>query len=135
MDPQNNTLRQPSPSTGLAIFYITIGTLLAIWGGVWYYFLHNEGPANSNPPGVWQYYVCTGVLLTGIALTIIGLLVGRIGQEAQNADTPIGQVTAAQVKPQGVPAAPPVQPVAPVAAVPAQPVATTPVQPTAPARR
>jgi hypothetical protein len=129
MDPQNNTLRQPSPSTGLAIFYITIGTLLAIWGGVWYYFLRNEGPA--NPPATWQYYVCAGVFLSGIAIAIIGLLVGRIGQEAQNADTPIGKVTAAEVKPQGVPATAPAQPAAPVAAVPVQPVATTPPQTTA----
>src|SRR5262245_13211472 len=98
MDPTNNTLRQPSPSSGMAVAYITVGSLAAIWGAVWLYFLRNEVDAAR-----WQYYVATGVLLSGLALTIIGLLVGRIGQEAQNADVPIGQVTAAEVQPTDAP--------------------------------
>src|SRR5215218_4385283 len=99
----STTLRQQSPATRVAIYYITVGTLATIWGGVWMYYLRND--AGPTPPGVWQYYVCTGVLLSGIAVTIIGLMVGRIGLEAQNADVPIGEVTAAAVKPADAPAA------------------------------
>ena len=102
MEP-NNTLRQPSPSSVLAIMFITVGTLGAIWAAVWYYFLRvNEEPSQS-----WRYFVCTGLFLSGLAVATIGILVGRIGREAQNADTPIGQVTAAAVKPVGAAAAVP----------------------------
>jgi hypothetical protein len=94
MEPTNNILRQASPSSGLAVGYITVGSLAAIWGAIWLYFLRNEMDVAR-----WQYYVSTGVLLSGIALTIIGILVGRIGQEAQHADVPVGQITAATVQP------------------------------------
>lgn len=125
----NNTLRQPSPSTGIAVMFITLGTLAAIWAGVWYYYLRNAEVLTND----WRYFVCTGLFLSGVAVAIIGLLVGRIGQEAQNADAPIGEVTAAAVQPVGTPvvtqgavqpavvpanAAAPVAPQVPVPAVP-----------------
>ncbi len=122
MDPKH-TLRQPSPSAGTALFFITVGTLAAIWAGTWYYFLRLQ---EDTSPGDWRYFVCTGLFLSGVAVAIIGILVGRIGQSAQQADTPVGEVTAAAVKPTGVAGtasqvAP--QPAVPVNAVPA------PVQP------
>lgn len=86
MDPQaNNTIKQQSPSGGTAVAYITVGTLAAIWGGIWLYFIRTEADVAR-----WQYYVSTGVLLSGLALAVIGVLVGRIGAEAQHADVPVG---------------------------------------------
>lgn len=122
----NNTLRQPSPSTGIAVMFITLGTLAAIWAGVWYYYLR------TNPdiePNNWKYFVCTGLFLSGVAVAAIGILVGRIGQEAQHADTPVGEIKAAAVQPTGAPGAAqvPVQPVAPAqGAAPVMPAGTAP---------
>jgi hypothetical protein len=101
----NTTVRQPSPSTSLAILYITVGVLLTIWSAVWYWFLRSrEGVPD------WEYFVCCGLFFSGLALGIIGVLVGRIGRAAQHADIPVGQVTAATVQPtntSGQPVAPP----------------------------
>jgi len=73
---------------------ITIGVLAAIWAGVWFYFLRAQG----EPSYSWKYYVCTGLFLSGLAFSIIGLLEGRIGREAQTGDVPTAQTTAV-VKP------------------------------------
>lgn len=120
-----NTVRQPSPSTGLAIVYLTVGVLTTIWASVWYYFLSRQ----QEPVAEWKWYVCLGLLFSGIALSVIGLAVGRIGREAQNADVPVA--------PSNLPAQPAVQPQAPVAqaapAAPGQPVVTAPQQVTTPA--
>ena len=104
-----NTVRQPSPSTGIAIMYITVGVLMTIWAAVWYYFLnHREEVAYD-----WKYFVCIGLLLSGVSIAVIGLLVGRIGREAQHADIPVGQVTSATVQPTNTDGQPlPAQPLA-----------------------
>lgn len=90
-----NLLRQPSRGAHYALWYITVGVVLVIWCGVWFYWMR----ANGIPTGDWKYYVCTGLLLSGVAVVIIGLLVGNIGRHAQQADVPIGQVTGASVAP------------------------------------
>jgi hypothetical protein len=113
----NNTLRQPSKSTGISIFYITVGILAAIWAAVWYFFLRNR----EQPASDWNYYLCAGLFFSGIALLLIGLLVGRIGQQARQADNPVGQVTAAAVTPEGTaPAATAPAATVPQVAVPAK---------------
>jgi hypothetical protein len=123
-----NTVRQPSPSTGISIMYITVGILLAIWSAVWYYFLHHQ----EQPASDWKYFVCYGLFFSGLALLIIGILVGRIGRAAQHADIPVGQMTSATVEPtntagQTVPpeAAPATPAATPAVAVPARSVPTT----------
>jgi hypothetical protein len=88
----DNTLRQPSHSARWSLIYITAGTLITIWAIVWCFFLVRNGA--SNP---WEWYICIGFFLSGVALILIGVMVGRIGQEAKHADTPVGQVTAATV--------------------------------------
>jgi len=90
-------MRQPSPSSTLAIGYITGGVLLTIWAAVWYYFLSND--ESGEPVARWKWYVCIGLLCSGIAIAVIGVLVGRIGREAQHADATIGQLTGAIVTP------------------------------------
>jgi hypothetical protein len=126
-----NTVRQPSPSTGISILYLTVGILMTIWSAVWYYFLNKR---EELPPYDWKYFVCIGLFFSGLAISIIGLLVGRIGKAAQNADIPVGQVTSATVQPTGTAGQPiPAQPVLAQPAIPVQPVAPAPNGP-APAR-
>ncbi len=123
-------LHQPSQGASLALFYITAGILTMIWTGVWYYFINAEG---SN--GKWQYYVCAGLFLSGTAVTIIGLLVGRIGKMGKKADSPpAGTKIVDPEVAHPAPAAPVVM--TPVAtAAPVAPVApAAPAPPAAPAR-
>jgi len=85
------TLHQPSQGAKYSLYYITLGALVMIWSGIWYYYMWDNESARST--GNW--YICTGLFLSGLAVFIIGILVGRIGKEAKNADVPTGTVTAA----------------------------------------
>jgi hypothetical protein len=66
-----------------ALIYITAGTLTVVWATVWYVYLFNNPAETQN-----AYYWCTGFLVTGLALVLIGLGLGRIGRSAQAADLP-----------------------------------------------
>jgi len=125
----NQYFRLPSGSASMSIGYITCGVLTIIWAGVWLTWISTHGYEAS-----WPYYVCTGLLFSGAALVVIGMLMGKIGHQAKGADSD----TAAPVQGNAIaqPAAPvqpqqagqvvmmPVQQ-APVAASP-QPVGTVP---------
>lgn len=88
-------LRAQSKSATGAILYVTIGTLLVIWAGLYrYYFLTD----NSDAP-VWQHFACLGTILSGIAIAAIGLLFGLIGRSAKNADTTVGVAPAGPIAP------------------------------------
>jgi len=70
-----------SSAARTALIYITLGSLLVIWTGVWYIFLLNN-PSDSS----WPHYWCAGLAVSGFTLIGIGLALGRIGKEAQRAD-------------------------------------------------
>ena len=74
-------------SARMAIVYITAGTLIDVWTAV-YYFLILRPEAARNPTGSSDssLFWVSGFFLTGLALLIIGLLVGRIGQAAGKAE-------------------------------------------------
>jgi hypothetical protein len=114
-------LKQHSRSAALAIGYVTTGALAMIWAGIWLYWMLEHGVERGDS----KYYVCLGLFLSGLAVFIIGLAVGRLGREAKQADT-----TAGVVAPQ-IPGAGMVAPAAPVAGapvmMPAPPVATVPM--------
>ncbi len=82
-----------NPAARSAITYITVGALTVVWAGVWYWYMHSVGPGNRD--GTW-WYVCTGMLLSGLVLMTIGFLVGRIGREARHADAPPAPPAVAQ---------------------------------------
>ena len=83
-------LRRPSRSAAGAILYVTIGTLMVIWAGLWYwYFLMPQ----QNPPAL-QRFMCVGIILSGFSIGIIGLLFGQIGREAKLADNAVGVASA-----------------------------------------
>ena len=48
--------RNQSRSAAGAIKYVTIGTLLIIWAGLWYYYFLMPAP---NAP-TWQKFTCVG---------------------------------------------------------------------------
>jgi hypothetical protein len=129
-----------STAAKMALAYVTIGALLMIWSALTMYY----DPPTTN----WGQLFCTGLLLTGVALLIIGLAVGQIGRAAKPAELPTeeaavtktdnrgNQVTAAPVAAAGsVPLVPTTTPgLAPVVMQPPAPVlpAGTPTVPTSP---
>lgn len=74
-----------------ALTYITIGALTVIWAGIWYVYLFN------NPPAQSAYYWCTGFLVTGLIMVLIGLVLGMISRSARHADLPPAEVPLAVV--------------------------------------
>jgi len=76
-----------SSAAPTALIYITLGALLSVWSGVW--FIYENNTANASR-GV--YYLCAGLLMTGIALLANGFGVGRLAHRAQSAE--IAQETA-----------------------------------------
>ena len=84
--------RLPSGSARMAVGYITSGILMIVWTGVWMHYLYNY--AESSSRGYW--YISSGLMLSGFALLAIGILMGRIGQEAKNADGVAAMPTAAE---------------------------------------
>jgi hypothetical protein len=100
---------QPSPATRTALTYITVGSLMVVWSGLWYWYLWHNPPETSL---VW--YLCTGLMLTGITLVVIGLGLGQIGWSARHADLPPeGIVPPTPAKP-GTPPPAPTVPQAPI---------------------
>jgi len=109
-------LSKPSSAARTSLIYITIGALVDIWSGVWWWYLRDE--AGDVPRGMW--YLCIGCLLTGLALIVLGLAVGQIGRSARHAELPPEEVTRASVQAEQnaaarAPVVAPVNPAQPVA--------------------
>jgi len=83
-----------NPAARSALLYITVGALMDVWAGVWYWYMSSI--PNGNRDGSW-WYVCTGLLLSGAVLIVIGLFTGRIGHEARHADAPPATAQNAQM--------------------------------------
>ncbi len=75
------SIQSKSSGAPTALVYVTLGALLSVWSGVW--FLYEK---NNEHPSRGIYYVCSGLLLTGIALLAIGFLVGSMARKAQEAE-------------------------------------------------
>jgi len=61
----------------MTLFYITVGALMSVWSGIWFYYLRSH----SSQDGILNY-ICLGCLLTGLILLAIGFIVGRIAARA-----------------------------------------------------
>jgi hypothetical protein len=81
--------------------YITIGSLLMVWTGVWYVYVLNHPPETSQ-----VHYWLAGLALTGLTLAFIGLAVGQIGRSARPAEPSNPAVIAAPTEQAAVPAGP-----------------------------
>jgi hypothetical protein len=76
---------QITSATRAALLYITVGSVMIVWSTIYYVYLNNHPPASgSDTPWYW----CTGFLLTGVTLLLIGLGVGWIGRRARQAEQP-----------------------------------------------
>src|ERR1051325_8958036 len=80
-------LTSPSGAVPTALVYITVGTLIDIWTIV--------AMVYYPPESAWNRFLTVGFLVTGLALLIIGLLLGPIGRAARHAELPPTEVTPA----------------------------------------
>jgi len=60
----------------LAVSYITFGTLMIVWSAIWLFYLTVSVDISGT------VYIATGIILSGIAVVLIGLSLGEIGKEA-----------------------------------------------------
>lgn len=74
-------MRLPSGSARLSVGYITTGVLIVIWTVVWLVWMQQNDGGHHG-----EYYICGGLLFSGLALVVIGALVGHIGHAAKHAD-------------------------------------------------
>ncbi|MEW4569829.1 hypothetical protein AB1L88_18345 [Tautonia sp. JC769] len=63
----------------IAVWLLGVGVVLAIWGGVWLVYLYRNPPEGEALP-----FLATGILLSGLDLTLIGFLSGFIGRASQD---------------------------------------------------
>lgn len=86
-----------------ALSYITVGALTLIWAGVWYVYLFNN-PSETQT----AFYWCSGFLITGLALSVIGLALSLINRRAQQTNVPAAAppVAGVNVQPNATPAVP-----------------------------
>ena len=75
-------LRPTSAPAKTALIYITVGTLTLVWTTVYYIYRANHATDADPVPYYWIF----GFMATGLALLVIGLLTGRIGQAARPAE-------------------------------------------------
>ena len=125
-------LTTPAFGPRTAITYVTIGLLIDVWTGVWYFsFGRPAGVTLSNTTCFWL----AGFFLTGLSLIGIGLFLGPLGRAARKAELPPVEAMATEAAIQQTAAAVPNPVVAmPTAAAPtAVPVVPAPM-PNEPAR-
>jgi len=83
-------MSKPSAAPRTALTYITIGALMTVWSGVWYF---------SRPPhSTFGTTIVSGLFLSGLVLLAIGFAVGQIGRAARDAELPPREATAAVAK-------------------------------------
>jgi hypothetical protein len=77
----------------LAVSYITCGTLMIVWSVIWLVYLTVHFDVSG-----WVY-IATGIILSGIAVVLIGLSLGNIGKEANRDEAAAHDVDAVKVPP------------------------------------
>jgi hypothetical protein len=123
-----NIFSNITSATRAALGYITVGAIMIVWSAIYYVYLQNHPPAQGTDA---PWYWCTGFLLTGGTLLIIGLGVGWIGRSARQAEQPHAviptPIASGQVAPTVVPLAN--MPVTPTGGVPINPAGVQPLVP------
>lgn len=88
-------LSHPAFGPRASLVYITVGTLLDVWVGVWYFAFARNG---DHPLTSTTQFWLLGLFLTGLTLVIIGLLLGQIGRAARKAELPPPEALAAEAR-------------------------------------
>jgi hypothetical protein len=78
-----NVISNITSATRAALLYITVGAVILIWSGIYYYYLTKHPSAEGTD---MPFYWCTGFFLTGLVLLTIGLGIGWIGRAARPAE-------------------------------------------------
>ena len=73
--------QKPSSVAPTALIYITLGALLSVWSGIWFVYEQNTASASRG-----VYYICAGLLMTGLALLAIGFVLGRMAHKAHSVE-------------------------------------------------
>lgn len=71
--------------TKLAVSYITCGALMIVWSVIWLVYLTVPSDVKGS------VYIATGIVLSGIAVVLIGLSLGNIGKEANRDEAAISE--------------------------------------------
>ena len=125
-------LTRPAFGPRTALAYVTLGALMCVWTIVWYYTRDRELTRT-------EWFWLSGLFFTGVTFLFLGLVLGRLGRAARQAELPPEEAIRAEAGIQQTAAAnPPAVAVSPGAAgmtmlpgqMPAAPVA--PVAPAAP---
>ncbi|MFO0822043.1 MAG: hypothetical protein U0792_02815 [Gemmataceae bacterium] len=74
-------LTQPAFGPRVALASVTFGSLLDVWTLVWYHT--RESALTTN-----QQFWVVGLALTGLTFLVLGLLLGRLGRSAREAELP-----------------------------------------------
>jgi len=108
-------LTRPAFGPFAALAYVTFGTLLCVWTSVWYYTRDYELTHS-------QWFWLAGLFFSGVTFLFLGLVLGRLGRAARQAELPpieamaseaTIQATAAAHQPVAVPGPTPAAPVPP----------------------
>ena len=121
-------LTQPAFGPRTALIYVTLGALIDVWTGVWYFTRDHELTRTA------QFWVI-GLGLTGLTFVLLGLFLGQLGRAARRSEMPPVEAAQAEANIQQTAAAnPPAVVTATPGAVaaPAAPAAPAVVQPPAP---
>ena len=86
-------------SARMAVIYITVGALIDVWTALYYFLKYEKNPDGSHDNSLFWI---AGFFFSGLALLIIGVLVGRIGRAAGQAE--VAPSTAAPLPVQAPPA-------------------------------
>ena len=96
-------LSQPSFGPRTALTYVTVGSLIDVWTGVWYVAFRDPSHPLSNTATFWIF----GLFLSGLTLVVIGLLVGPLGRSARKVELPPAEATPDEARIQHATAATP----------------------------
>jgi RsiW-degrading membrane proteinase PrsW (M82 family) len=83
-------LSKPSSAAPTSLVFITLGALLVVWSGLWYFYLQNNPPSHQ-----FVHYLDAGFLLSGIVFLMIGIFLGPMARFARQAELPPSEVTPA----------------------------------------
>ena len=86
-------MSKPSSAAPASLFYITLGALMTVWSGIWFWYLYDNGSGHRI-----LNYVCTGCLITGVVLLAIGFTLGPLSRMARHAELPPSEVTNTAVR-------------------------------------
>ena len=81
-------MSKPSGAASAALIYITLGSIMTVWSGIWFMYMRNNPPTQQ-----WVNYLCLGFLVTGIVLMAIGFTLGPLSRWARHAELPPQEAT------------------------------------------